>query len=199
LPLQAAQAQSYALQVLADTNTPRPDGQGNFNIAWPLPAAFEGSAIAFVNFGASDQEYWIANPDTHTFTKLLDTSTPAPGGNGPFSNFYPPNNNLSSLRPQIQNGILYFWAEDQNGSTGYGLYWIRTSGGDVHRVVNYKTPLPEGGMFDFINSYTVGGALVLVNTNTGVFAISPKTGAVTVVADSSTQIPIAGTSGYYSC
>jgi hypothetical protein len=192
-----AAAQTYSTTPLLDQNTPRPDGQGNFNPAWTIPTPFSGSTIAFVNFGSTTQEIWTIDPDTHAFTKLVDTTVKVPGGVGTFSTFYPPNNNIGGLAPKIQDGVLFFWGEDQNGGNGYGLYSIKLTGGAVHRLVNYKTAKPEGGTFDFIESFAVSGARVLFNTPTGVFVTTG--GKPTVVVDGSTQILIGSGPSYYGC
>jgi hypothetical protein len=208
-----AMAQTYDTQVLADLNTARPDGQGNFNVYWTVAPAIDGDAIAFVNSGPAGQEYWsanVANPAKPVFTKLLDTTTKAPGGNGAFSNFVPPNNNLTLLNPKIQNGKLFFWAEDHTGANGFGLYWINFAGGPVHKVVNYRTARPEGGTFgapssspnnpDQFEAFYASGNLVLFDSSYGETFVGATAGsAPVVVADGNTKIYY-GTQGFtYGC
>jgi hypothetical protein len=99
----------------------------------------------------------------------------------------------------IQGDKLYFWAEDQNGGNGFGLYWINLGGGAIHRVANYKTAKPEGGALDFILSFFASGSRVLFNTASGIYVGASDASPLVVVVDGNTQILIGSGPYYYGC
>ena len=156
--LNLVNAQTFSTKLLFDTNTPRPDHNGNFDPN-PMRPSLEGSIATFW----SQDSIWTMNVDKGTFIKLADFSTPVPGGVGTFSSFFDTYNDIGGLSPQVKNGIVIFYGKDATG--GGGIYSVPASGGKISLVANYATPLPDGDFFinqNVITYFSFDGVHVLV-------------------------------------
>jgi uncharacterized protein (TIGR03437 family) len=129
--------QNFMFTKVVDTTSMRPDGQGLFSNG--LSASTDGRYVVWVD---SRTSLWCQDLTTLKFTKLADTSTPAPGGAGNFTAIGQtsggPYGNFNAI---VRSGNVIFLAIDQ---TGLGIYSVAATGGPISRVVNYNTPLPNG-------------------------------------------------------
>jgi len=129
---------------MVDNNTPRPDGQGTFNISNTSPA-ISGSWIVFYN---ANDSLWSYNIVTGKFAKLADTSTPVPGGTGNFTSF-PVCDSGGEAALYVSGGTVLFFGSDANAPAfcSGGYYTVPVIGGKVSKMIDYNTVLPGGGTF----------------------------------------------------
>lgn len=96
---------------------------------------------------------WSARGDALTFTKIADTSTPAPGSNGNFLGFkQSPNSGAagSLFSPAIDANEVVFGG--QSGPDNYGLYLWKS--GQISLVADFNTAVPvAGGTFTTFHSF----------------------------------------------
>jgi hypothetical protein len=141
-PLLSAQTWTYTL--VADSNTVRPDGLGNFNVASTQPA-IEGPWVVFVN---DSDSIWSYNLSSRKFVKIVDTSMAVPGGSGNFNGF-PVCDGDGETVIQLHQGTVLFYGSDGKGP-GFcsgGYYTVPVAGGTISKVLDYNTILPDGGVF----------------------------------------------------
>ncbi|MBM3784573.1 MAG: hypothetical protein FJW30_09460 [Acidobacteria bacterium] len=170
--------QDFAFVRVAATNTPRPDGNGTFNINIFMSPAMEGTWVAFTT-QAPNASLWSFDLATSRFVKLADTNTPAPGGTGNFSEFGP-----LTWRPLISGNTVVFLATDQKTTRpNTGLFSVPITGGAITRIANYNTPNPSGGTFgDLDGASTQPWGVMTASGNRIVFASINSAGAQGIYA-----------------
>jgi hypothetical protein len=128
-------AQDYQFTKIVDSATSRPDGAGPFSVS---RATIDGTTVVFEDRGFySADSIWVAD-GSGSYTKLADTNTPVPGGNGTFSYF-----DRGGGRPQLRNGVVLFLAYDSSPNYGNpGFYTVPVTGGDITVLVDTNTIIP---------------------------------------------------------
>jgi hypothetical protein len=84
-----------------------------------------------------------AEPTLFTFTRVVDTTTPIPGGTGNFIFFTDPfTTTLMDSRPatSIENGIVVFSGSGPSGQEGM---YAAAVGGSITTIADTNTPLPD--------------------------------------------------------
>jgi uncharacterized protein (TIGR03437 family) len=180
---QVTVAQNSIGTLLVSPSTPRPDGKGDFAFCGgSFYPSLEGSTMVFI--AGNCDSLWAMNVDTGVFTKLVDTTMPAPGGSGNFSGFYDNNNTAWSTAPQIRNGRVIFFARDAS-TNGFGLYSVPAAGGTVSRVANYLTTDPSNtNRFTGVNAFdavSFDGNRVAFDSNDVLYSANPDGSDLTVV------------------
>jgi hypothetical protein len=172
-----------ALEVVADSSTPIPSNTGNFtNFGGTLR---NGNVLISERqtFGAAGFFLRMGNG---TLTRMVDRSTPVPGGTGTFNTI-----NGSSLDT---TGAFAFNATDAASKEGIYLY----SNGSLITVADTNTSMPgfNAKFFNFIGSSpSMDGGKVLVRgqgTDGSIFRNGLylwDNGTLTFVVDSATAIP----------
>lgn len=138
----------YVFTKIADNETPRPDGVGNFYFGFPLVTpALDGNTITFQDLASNDNSLWAANGTGGELVKLVDFRTAVPGGVGAFSRF-------NDQTGRAKDGLLFFEGLDSVPvDPGHhlhgGIYTVPVGGGAVSKVVDYNTIAPNanGGPF----------------------------------------------------
>jgi RNA polymerase sigma factor (sigma-70 family) len=140
-----------------------------------------------------------------TFTKIVDSGTPIPGGTGNFTNL--------GAGPFSGSNIGFVGQGANNQS---GVYTIPVAGGPISIIADTQTPIP-GGPGNFTNfsgngtnkGFAISGPLVAFSGlaySSDPFPGSPLASGVyvgtagnapTVIADQNTQVP-GGTGNFYS-
>ncbi len=178
------------LDIPVDTNTPLPPAGASFSFPTLQTEFFRrrGDLAAFLTgppgvlSGPAVALYgWTSG----TYHRLLDTSTPMPGGGGNFQDL-----NYISLGATM----AVISARDSTGARG--VYTVPVSGGPITTVIDPNTPIP-GGIGNFIGAGTVGadGANVVF---TGGGATGPGgvyariDGSLLRIADGNTAAPEGG-------
>lgn len=191
----SAVAQTYAFVRVAATNTPRPDGLGNFNFSNLVRPAIEGTRVVFTTVQAN-MSVWVFDLATSTFVRLADTSTQAPGGTGTFTDFA----SLDS-KPLISGGTVVFLAYDSKSQRpNQGLYSVPAAGGAITRIANYNTASPSGGTFGELDaSFRQPFGAISVDSgkvafyashadgNVGIYTANVDGSAVVKIADRNTR------------
>ena len=135
-------SQSFGYLKIADSSTPRPDGQGTFFINLQPRPAIEGNRVLFHEPG-TNAAIWSFDLTTGSFLKLVDFRTPVPGGVGTFTSFSP-----QDSQPLLKGGTVVFLGWDSSGARfSQGLYTVPAGGGPVTRVIDTRTASPTGGTF----------------------------------------------------
>ena len=138
----AVWAQGFSIAKIIDQNTPRPDGQGNFQN--PHTPSTDGKYVVWSE-EAGDFSIWSADLGTLRLTRLADMSTPVPGGSGNFSAFTQIGGGpYAGFNIIVRNGTAVFTGTD---SAGEGLYSVPVTGGTIKRIVNYNVTMPNGAKF----------------------------------------------------
>lgn len=138
LPLSLS-AQGFSISKIIDQNTPRPDGQGDFQN--PHNPSIDGRYVVWSE-EAGDYSVWSWDLSTLHLTRLAKT-TAVPGGTGNFNSFTQIGGGpYAGFNIILRNGAAVFAGND---SAGNGLYSVPATGGAVKRIVNYNTALPNGG------------------------------------------------------
>lgn len=163
------------LNRLVDSNTPIPNGTGNFTSANRLSDS--GTTAAFAGVGTNQQVgiYTVSTlggPVTH----LVNRTTPLPNGAGNFSN-------VSHI--SISNTTVVFNA---TGTGANGIYSVPAVGGAVTVIADTNTPIP-GGTGNFTGSFGVtslNGTTVAFRGNGsngqgGIYSASTTGGPVTKI------------------
>ncbi len=169
--------------------TERPDGLGTF---YASHIRIDGDTVVFTAYLDSQSEsIWTWRYGT--FTKLVSTSTPVPGGSGTFSKF---DDGVFVQPPVLRNGTVLFRALDANGAPGF--YTVPEAGGPVSLIVNTSSGIPgQPDSFDTINDDqfgTDGVSVAFSGGNTadnvaGVFEVAADgSGAITTLAISTDAV-----------
>ncbi len=173
------------LAKLVDTNTPIPDGAGNF-LGFNLRTV-SGSKIAFTPSPTGSGVY------TSDLVRVADFSTPVPGSAGfQFNAFNSPSMDGSG-------NVVFRGAFTSGGPTQDGIY---SSVGGLNVVANRNTAVPSGtgNFIGFGTGPSIdGGELAFSATgNSGQQGIYATTGgSLHVIANTSTAIP-GGTGSFIS-
>jgi hypothetical protein len=182
---------------IADTNTPVPSATGNFHLfTWP-PSVNDGK-VAFAAQRSTTpgvpplRGLYLAGDDG--LTRIADTTTPVPGGGGPFSNSFD--------SPVIDSAKVAFIG---NWTHPVGIYLHDLDTGAQSRVVDESTPLPgrtetfwgfptsghgvdmDGDMIGFIGTAPPVG---------GVYGFDLATGSLSTIADTDTIVPGGGSAKF---
>lgn len=174
---------SGSLLKFADTNTPIPEGTGNFT-GFGSPYV-DGTEYAFLGSGSSNQQ-GIFVTDGTTFTRIADKTTTVPdiGGNYAWSS-----------QIAFDSGNLAFWSFVSGGTNPGDIIGGYTNEGGLVTLASTATPVPgqavnftgfasppdlSGTTVAFRGGYT-GGA--------GIFTVDLAGGAITTVADFTTAVP----------
>jgi len=193
LSTHSAIAQSYTFFRLVGQTTPRPDGLGPIALNVNTRPAVEGNYVVFRDYGffgsVNAQAIWSCNINDGTFIKLVDQSTPVPGGTGNFTDL------VSDSQPLLKNGVVTFLARDSKAPPiNQGIYRVPVTGGAVTRVVNYNSPDPTGGTFTSFDTFskpyggfTVDQRIAFYGNNAanlfGVYTANPDGSSITRIAD----------------
>ena len=108
------------ISVVADINTPIPDGDGNFTFFDNRFPNVDDGQVVFVGSGANNQS-GIYLSDGNGLTTVADRNTLQPGSANPFSDL---------REPIIDNGRVFFQG---NGTEGLGIYMFDS--GQITRLV----------------------------------------------------------------
>jgi uncharacterized protein (TIGR03437 family) len=192
----AVMGQNYSFVRVVGWTTPRPDGRGLFNLNVLTRPAMEGTRIVFTTV-QQDASLWSYDVADGAFVKLADTSTPAPGGTGNFTDFA----TLDS-KPLLSGGTAVFLAYDARTRPNQGLYSVPASGGPVTRIANYNSRSPGGVAFGDLDAsfrQPFGGFAVhegtavftvtLVDGNPGIYTANLDGSALTRIADRDLRLP----------
>ena len=154
------------LTVVADTNTPIPNGSGSFS-SFRFPS-LRGGEVAFRGEGALGQTGIYRRTGPSTPTVVVDFNTPVPGGSGNFDFIFGDHRYV----PSLDNGqIVFLGGADISAQSGV----YRGSGPTALNVVaDRNTPVPggSGNFVDFIGASSDGGEVAFTafdQNDTGVF------------------------------
>ncbi len=126
LPTSGHASPIFTFTKIADTNTPIPDGSGNFTgIGNP---AISGGTVGFLGSGSGSQQ-GIYTGTGGTVAKIADTNTLTPNGSGNFSGF---------SNPAISGGTVAFFGF---GSGQQGIF--TGAGGTLSTVADTNTANPR--------------------------------------------------------
>ncbi len=172
-----------SLNVVADINTPIPNGIGNFTDfnSFRSPV-IDKDRIAFEGSGSSGSGIYIKVGNT--LKVVADTNTPIPGGTGNFSDF----GDVSLDDKDIAFESL---GSSEQGIQVQGIY--TSIGGTLKVVADRNTPIPRstGNFTSFANSSLDDGNVVFRgfgSSERGIY-IKEVGGTLKVVVDNNTPIP----------
>ena len=177
---------SGSLQAVADSDTPIPEGTGNFKTTPRGGVSMDGGAVAFYGEGNDDQS-GVYVEENGVLKKVADETTAIPGGTGNFAAF-DGSTAISSMKPG--EGIIAFLGRGQDGQEG--IYKRVDSA--LIKVADKNTPIPggSGNFTEFGASFSISGGNVAFQAigNDGQDGIFKKVGGVLEkVADTNTPIP----------
>lgn len=128
-----AEASTFKLQKVVDTNTSIPGGIGKFTNLNPfVPPSLERGSIAFSGSG-SDSQSGIYLKDRNTLKIVANTNTSIPSATGKFSSFG---------TPSLDNGNVAFLGIGSNFFVQQGIY--KSIGGKLNVIADYNTAIPSG-------------------------------------------------------
>lgn len=165
------------LNVVADTNTPIPDGTGNFPVMQFLGTSIDDDGNVAIGSRFNGIYTFIDN----TLTTVANTSTAIPGGTGNFERFG---------APSIDDGLVAFRVY-QTTSSFEAIYTNLT--GTLTAVVDTNTAIPEGtGNFKTVGNPSLDNSgLAFLGTdsadNGGIY--ESKDGLLELIANTETVIP----------
>lgn len=115
-----------SLNAVVDTNTPIPGGTGNFTVvAYP---SLSGSTVGFLGIGSGNQRgIYTATLDGNSVTRIVDQTTPIPGGTGNFLNY--------SLGPSVSGTNLAFVGTGSGSQEG--IYLTSSGAGTITEIISY--------------------------------------------------------------
>ena len=198
------QASSSATQVLSpvhQSNLPSNGEKNTINLApgytrnlCKLISDWWGAAVLALLFIFPAVGH--AEPIPFTFTRVVDSNTPIPGGTGNFLFFTDPfTTMLVDSRPaaSIENGIVVFSGSGPSGQNG--LY-AATVGGPITTIADTNTPLPDRtGNFRLFGTPSLSqgdvgfpASDVIGPVAQGAF-LAHLGGGITTVADRNTAVP----------
>ena len=118
-----------------------------------------------------------SSPTVFTFTKIVDTDTPVPGGTGTF-------HNVRSARMDQQENVVFLGVDDAGQD---GVYLAKD--GTIGVIANTSTPIPGGaGTFSFFSQPGVSEGRVVFSSDLS-HIYSDLTGSLEVVIDENVFIP----------
>ena len=159
------------LSLVADRNTAIPSGSGNFTTFFFTGATVDGENVAFKARGNNSQQGVYALIDG-SLSKLADRNTRLPGFS---ANFY----NVGA--PYINGKSVAFHGGGGTGGTGFGIY--------AKTPTTFSQVVGSGGT-GFNSPRFEADTVAYIDRCSGLRAVClASNGSVTVVANSSTQIP----------
>ena len=177
------------LSIMADRNTPIPNGTGNFTgfaLGEGLVPSLSGGATAFVGdgFGTSFIQRGIYLHEGGSLTRVVDRATPIPNGGGA---------TFAGIRgPSLENGRVVFVGGPSFVGLQRGAYsWAN---GSLSVIADTSTPIPGwSGTFASVNEANLDGGRVLIQGTgasgyQGLF-LADNAGAITRLYDTNTPIP----------
>lgn len=171
--------------MVADRNTPIPDGSGTFFFSpFSERTSVHGQNIAFVATGAGDQEGVYAEIGG-VLDVVADRSTPIPGGSGAFE---PQPGSFALADVSLSADAVAFVGR---GAGQEGLYW--NVNGDLELVVDlsYQIPGQLENFTGFRGPSLDGDEIAFRGAGDpplqGIYAIFD--GTTQVIADTTTQVP----------
>jgi hypothetical protein len=138
-PVQVAQAASFVFTRLADTNTPIPNGTGNFTGFLGYAAISNGKVVVVGIGGNGQQGIYRLQPEGPPI-RVADLNTPIPGGSGNFTRFAPPDP-VTPPSPSISGDVVGFFGAGAGGQQG--IYRLQPEG-PPNRVADLNTLIPDG-------------------------------------------------------
>ena len=149
----------YRVNVTADTNTPPPDGSGNFSAWGALNPSLDRRYVVFENI--TPPSIYTYDTATSKFYKIADLSTNFPGTATPFTSFFAGYNDPNS--PIVAKGKVVFWGS--NGTTN-AIFSAPANSGPITKIVASGDAVPTGGNFTtiFRRLTTDGDSGVILNS-----------------------------------
>ncbi len=166
---------------IADTTTPIPNGVGNFTFFDRDENAIFNGEVVFNGQGSNNQR-GLYSTFGGGLTRVVDATTPTPGGSG----------TLEPLEdPALGGSVTTFGSGDSGG--GEGIYSFTIAGGNPTVIANLNSAVPGGtGNFTdlFNQSYSNGVTLFKGEDNNGPRGMYTNTGGVlALVANENTPVP----------
>lgn len=180
-------ASAVSLTLIADTNTPIPNGTGNFT-QFTFSPTLSGGTVAFRAAGNGGQQ-GIYTGDGTSLTRVADLTTPIPDGVGNFTGF------SSGARVGISASGIAF--SGFGSSSQQGIY--TTIGGGLSKVVDRNTQTPEGtGTYTSFSTVDLSGTTIGFGgsrsgspAQVGLYTVSGG-GAPVLVVNNNTPLPSGG-------
>lgn len=180
------------LNVVVDTNTPIPNGSGNFGFgsfgeSFGQTFSLDGDSIAFFGLDSNSEQQGIYTSTGGMLNVVVDTTTPIPGSSGNFGFF---------SGPSLDGDRIAFFGSDSNFEQ-QGIY--TSVGGVLNVVADTNTPIPNGsGNFNAFFGSSLDSDQVAFSglrfdletfelLEAGIYTSSE--GVLNVVADTNTPIP----------
>jgi hypothetical protein len=122
------------------------------------------------------------------FTKIVDGTTPIPGGTGNFYYLFNPNIN--------GNNIVFAGGSEHNVDL-LGVYATTGTNKAITKIADQNTPIPGGiGKFEYLGQLSVSGSNIAIaggtyghDAQSGIYITKGINGALTKFADTNTPIP----------
>jgi hypothetical protein len=162
------------LSIVADLNTPVPDGSGSFEYFEDFDIS--GENVAFNGYGPGNGGIFLFNGTA--LSTVADVKTPIPGGSGNFDAF---------VYPVISGENVAF---NGYGPGNGGIFLF--NGTTLSTVADVKTPIPggSGNFADYSRPVISGGNVAFWGSGSGQEGIYLFNGATLIkVADYNTPIP----------
>ena len=191
-----AQSGSYHFVKIVDNLTVRPDTGATFQFNNGLQSEARLDAGTVVFRTAENDSIWVANSDGTGLRKLVDLTTPAPGGTSVFREL---GIGDGADEPLIKDGTVVFPGTINTSSANVyitGLYSIPVAGGAVTRIADSQTVVPDGDGTAFENfgsntalagNFSVSAGKIAFNALTdkgdGVYLASVHGSGLTALAD----------------
>lgn len=134
---------SQAPNLIANAQTPIPQGQGNFT-GFAYPSALSNGAIAFWGSGANNQEGLYAANSKGLLNRLVDTTIFIPGTMLRFQHFSYP------AFSRVQAGISNYAFVGVDSNNNQGLYLMKN--GKIITIANQNTSIP-GSSVGFFTTF----------------------------------------------
>jgi hypothetical protein len=137
-------------RLIADLNTPIPDGTGNFlsftnDSSTPIDPCIGGDNVVFYGTGSEGQRgiYFADITVPPTPIKIADLNTAIPGGTGNFTDFVPPTPILP-LNPIVSGNTAAFFGAGSGGQQGiYAVLDITVPPTPI-KIADLNTAIPGG-------------------------------------------------------
>ncbi len=190
-----AGAVNFSFTKIVDSNTPIPNGSGNFSFPPggnrsfnPFSASVNGDNVFFQGFGSNSQSGIYANIGG-VLSVVADTNTSIPNGTGNFA--------FGSFGPSfggtfdLDGNNIAFVGIDSNSQSGV---YTNNIGGVLSKIADTNTPIPDGtGNFGSLFGAEIDGNTVAFSGSDlnfeqeGIY--TSVEGVLNVVVDRNTPIP----------
>ncbi len=169
-----------SLNVIADLNTPIPNGTGNFtSFSEPI---LDNKSVAFVGYAGSFSPEGIYTNLGDSLSVIIDRNTPIPDGTGNFTNFG---------RLSFNKGNIAFvntaYVSSTPGSSFQGIY--TTLGGELTKVIDINDSL----LGKTINSFSFGREGLSGNQIAFGVTFSDRSQAIYIATLNPTSVPESST------